>query len=117
MAPGAVLNQQMGNGSIIVKDEMDLFIADCDKFAKVLDEKIDMFNWGLVEDGIYYFDFRSKIMNFKFFYFTTQTTKTIATLEIEGECAYPQISQDRQWLYFMYEEPWQADIKLVENWR
>jgi eukaryotic-like serine/threonine-protein kinase len=83
----------------------------------VLDEEIGAHDWSLMEDGIYYIDFRSKIVNIKFLDFATQTTKTITTLELEGECRYPQISPDRLHIFFLYEEPWQADIKLVENWR
>ncbi|KAA3609278.1 MAG: DUF5050 domain-containing protein [Calditrichaeota bacterium] len=83
----------------------------------VLNEDISGFYWALAEDGIYYFDLYSKKWHFKFFDFATQTTKIITTLEFEGECYNPQISPDRRRLYFNYEEPWQADIKLVENWR
>jgi len=82
----------------------------------VLDDDVAGHTWSVVEDGIYYLNYQSKRVNFKFFDFATQKIKTVATLELEGECAYPQISPDRQYLYFMYEEPWQADIKLVENW-
>jgi Tol biopolymer transport system component len=83
----------------------------------VLDENIGAFDWTLVEDGIFYTKHHSKILNFKLFDFASQSIQTITTLEIESRSFFPQISPDQKWIYLTLEEPWQADIKLVENWR
>jgi hypothetical protein len=83
----------------------------------IINEWVGWRGWVLVDDGIYYADWRETGYEAKFYSFKTGNVTEISKLEqylwTRGLC----VSPDQHWLLYTKYEQSEADIILIENFR
>ena len=73
--------------------------------------------WGLTQDGIYYYNARTRAI--EFFSFATRKVTKVATPEREPNLYNPglSVSPDGRWILYTQIDTVSSDIMLVENFR